>query len=75
MFTKVLKGAVLSPDELKPHLKGTSPDDLKMSQDNERCICYVLSQIGKTAIVLTEGKLSDKQKVEQDALDMLFDLT
>ena len=75
MFKEVLKGAVLSPDELKPHLKGTVPDDLKISEDNERCICYVYSQIGRTAIVLTEGKLSDKPKVRQEALDMLFELT
>lgn len=75
MFTEILKGAVLTNDELKPHLKGTVPDDLKMAENSERCICYVYSQIGRTAIVLTEGKLSDKRKIRQEALDMLFELT
>lgn len=73
MFTEVLKGAVLSDEELAPHLKGAKPDDLKVSEDSNRCICYILSQISRTAIVLSEGKLEDKPKVKQTALDYLFE--
>lgn len=72
MFTEVLKCAVLSDEELAPHLKGAKPDDIETSEDNSRCICYILSQIARTAIVLSEGKLEDKPKVKQIALDYLF---
>lgn len=73
MFKEVLKNAVLSPEELKQHLSGAVPDDLETSEDNERCICYVLSKISRTAIVLSEGKLADKKEVAQKALDQLFE--
>jgi hypothetical protein len=72
MFVEVLKKATLSDAELAPHLKGAKPDEVQTSEDSSRCICYILSRISRTAIVLSEGELKDKIKVKQIALDYLF---
>ncbi len=73
MFTKVTEGKTLSNDELKQHLKGLEPDDLKMSECGSEIICYVLSQISRTAIVLSTGEFKNAPSVRQKALDQLFE--
>ena len=73
MFTKVEKGSVLNSEELKQHFKGVRPDDLKMSESSNNVICYVLSQISRTAIVLSEGELKNVPSIRQKALDQIFE--